>query len=53
MVSLTPAELLGIDRKTGSIKAGKVADLLVFDEDIQIRHISVGGRIEFSELAGS
>lgn len=53
MVSLTPAELLGIDRKTGSIKAGKAADLLVFDEDIQIRHISVGGRIEFSELAGN
>ena len=53
MVSLMPAELLGIDRKTGSIKAGKAADLLVFDEDIQIRHISVGGRIEFSELAGS
>lgn len=44
MVSLTPAELLGIDRKTGSIKAGKAADLLVFDEDIQIRHISVGGQ---------
>ena len=33
--------------------AGKAADLLVFDEDIQIRHISVGGRIEFSELAGN
>lgn len=53
MITLTPAELLGIDRRTGSIKPGKDADLLVFDEDIQIRHISVGGRTEFSNLAGS
>ena len=50
MLSLTPAELLGIDVTTGSIKVGKVSDLLVFDEDINIHHISVGARTEYSDL---
>lgn len=50
MLSLTPAELLGIDMTTGSIKAGKVSDLLVFDDGINIRHITVGKRTEYSEL---
>lgn len=50
MLSLTPAELLGIDTTTGSIKVGKVSDLLVFDEQIHIHHISVGSRTEYSEL---
>lgn len=51
MLSLTPAELLGIDTTTGSIKVGKVSDLLVFDEDINIHHICVGNRTEYSDLA--
>ena len=50
MLSLTPAELLGIDVTTGSIKVGKVSDLLVFDEDINIHHICVGSRTEYSDL---
>lgn len=50
MLSLTPAELLGISKKTGSIAVGKDADLLVFDEDIQIQYISVGGREEICRL---
>lgn len=50
MLSLTPAELLGIDTTTGSIKVGKVSDLLVFDEDINIHHICVGSRTEYSDL---
>jgi alpha-D-ribose 1-methylphosphonate 5-triphosphate diphosphatase len=31
LVSLNPARLLGFDRETGSIEAGKNADLVVFD----------------------
>lgn len=50
MLSLTPAELLGIDRTTGSIQVGKASDLLVFDEQITIQHVCVGDRIEFSNL---
>ena len=50
MASLTPAELMGIGGRTGSIRVGKAADLLVFDEDIHIHHVVVGGRTETSDL---
>lgn len=53
MLSLTPAELLGIDTTTGSIKIGKVSDLLVFDDDINIHHITIGSRTEYSDLQGA
>lgn len=43
MASLTPAKLLRIDGETGSIGQGKRADLLLFDEDIQIKKVMVRG----------
>ena len=43
MASLTPAKLLGIADRKGSIAIGKDADLLVFDENIQIETIMVRG----------
>ena len=47
MASLTPAKLLRIDGETGSIGQGKRADLLLFDEDIQIKKVMVrGGFVE-------
>lgn len=43
MASLTPAKLLRIDDAVGSIGQGKRADLLLFDEDIQIKKVMVRG----------
>lgn len=43
MASLTSAKLLRIDGETGSIGQGKRADLLLFDEDIQIKKVMVRG----------
>ena len=43
MASLTPAKLLGLADIKGSIAIGKDADLLVFDENIQIETIMVRG----------
>lgn len=45
MASLTPAKLLGIDQKTGSIGEGKRADLLVFDDNIDISYVMVRGEL--------
>ena len=45
MISLTPAKLLGIDLETGSIGEGKRADLLIFDENIDISHVMVRGEL--------
>jgi N-acetylglucosamine-6-phosphate deacetylase len=45
MASLTPAERAGLQRKTGSLEAGKQADVLVLNRRLQIRRVFVGGRL--------
>ena len=45
MASLNPAGLVGIEKETGSIENGKRADLLIFDDEIQISHIFIRGRL--------
>ncbi len=48
-VTLTPAEILGVADKIGSIEAGKVADLVVTDGDLleirtQVKNLFIAGR---------
>lgn len=45
MMSLTPARLMGIDSRKGSIEIGKEADLLVFDENIAIKTTMLRGEL--------
>ena len=45
MMTLTPARLLRIDDRKGSISEGKDADLLLFDENINVETVLVRGRI--------
>lgn len=45
MSSLTPAKLVGLDREVGSIERGKKANLVVFDDDINIKHIILRGKV--------
>lgn len=45
MASYTPARLLGIQGKKGSIGIGKDADLIVFDEDIRVSLVMVRGDV--------
>jgi N-acetylglucosamine-6-phosphate deacetylase len=44
MASLTPARVLGLDGEMGSIEAGKVANLAVFDRDFNVVDTIVRGR---------
>lgn len=44
MASYNPASFLGIDGQYGSIEPGKSADLLIFDDDIQISSVYVSGK---------
>lgn len=48
MASLTPARILGLGRVKGSIDVGKDADLVVFDENIDVRMTIVEGQIVYS-----
>jgi len=47
MASLTPAKLLKIDDKKGSICVGKDADLIVFNNEIEIKKVMVRGEVVF------
>lgn len=44
MMTLNPAKILKVDDIKGSIAAGKDADLIIFDDSINIEAVYVGGR---------
>ena len=44
MMSLNPARVLGVDRRKGSIEKGKDADLILFDDDVNVRKAMVRGK---------
>lgn len=44
MMSATPARVAGVDNKKGYIKEGYDADLLLFDDDINIQKVMVMGK---------
>jgi len=44
MASLTPARVLGLDSEMGSIEAGKLANLAVFDQDFNVVSTILRGR---------
>ncbi len=43
MASQTPAKEIGVFGRKGSLASGKDADILLFDEDVRIRKVIVGG----------
>lgn len=44
MASANPARFMGIADRTGSLEGGKNADILIFDEDINIKRTIVKGK---------
>lgn len=47
MATYVPAKLLKIDKIKGIIKEGHVADLLLFDENINIKKVILGGSLYY------
>ena len=47
MATSTPATILKIDDAKGSIDKGKDADIVVFDEHINVRMTIVGGEVVY------
>lgn len=43
--TINPAREIRVDEKTGSIKVGKLADLLVLDQNYDVRLVTVKGRV--------
>jgi N-acetylglucosamine-6-phosphate deacetylase len=44
MISMTPARLLGLEDRKGSLVAGRDADIVVFDDGINVSRTIVGGK---------
>ncbi len=44
MATLTPARVIGVDGRKGSLEPGKVADIAIFDEDFSAWRTMIGGR---------
>lgn len=45
MMTLNPAKIMGIDDRKGSLTPGKEADIIIFDNDVNIKVIMVKGKI--------
>lgn len=51
MISLNPARVMRVDSSKGSIEIGKDADLVIFDDDIQVSLTMVNGRTVHRDFA--
>jgi N-acetylglucosamine-6-phosphate deacetylase len=49
MMTATPARIMGVDNKKGTLVAGKDADIVIFDENIRIQTTIVQGRIIYEK----
>ncbi|MFH0838672.1 MAG: amidohydrolase family protein [Candidatus Omnitrophota bacterium] len=47
LVTINQARLLGIDKRKGSLEAGKDADIVIVDEDFKVRMTICEGRIVY------
>jgi len=52
MASLTPATILGVADRKGSLEPGKDADIVIFDSSLHVKYTLVGGRIADVEADG-
>jgi N-acetylglucosamine-6-phosphate deacetylase len=50
MMTLTPARILGLDNRIGSIAPGKDADIIIFDEQVKMKLIMIKGKIWLKTL---
>jgi N-acetylglucosamine-6-phosphate deacetylase len=44
MMSTTPARIMGVNDQVGSIEPGKMADLVIFDDDIRVQQTIINGK---------
>ena len=49
MMTLTPAKIMNIDDRKGSLEVGKDADILIFGEDVNILYTIINGKIIYKK----
>jgi N-acetylgalactosamine-6-phosphate deacetylase len=45
MASLTPAQMLGIDHRVGSLKPGKKANIIIIDDMVHVKKVFLEGEL--------
>ena len=45
MISETPARIMGVDDRKGTLQRGKDADLMVLDKDLNVRAVWAMGKL--------
>jgi len=48
MITNTPAAIIGVEDKKGSLSAGKDADIVIFDDDINIQTTVIRGKVVYT-----
>jgi N-acetylglucosamine-6-phosphate deacetylase len=51
MITSTPARIMGVQDRKGSLMVGKDADIVLFDDNITIKTTLVGGNVIFNSLS--
>ncbi len=49
MITLTPARIMGVDKHKGSLISGKDADIVIFDDQINIQYTIVNGKVIYQK----
>ena len=49
MISMTPAKIIGVSDKKGSLVAGKDADVVIFNDDIEIDTTLIKGKVVYQK----
>ena len=49
MITIIPARIMGIDKTKGSLAKGKDADVVIFDENINVKMTMIDGKIVYNE----
>jgi N-acetylglucosamine-6-phosphate deacetylase len=45
MITATPAKQVGVFNRLGSLQAGKLADLNIFDEEVNVKYTLIDGEV--------
>lgn len=51
MITATPARIMGVQNSKGSLMVGKDADIVLFDDSINVKMTLVGGNVIFNSLS--
>jgi N-acetylglucosamine-6-phosphate deacetylase len=50
MITATPAKIMGVEKTKGSLAGGKDADILIFNENIDMKVVIINGKLIFNHF---